>query len=393
MNELTQRLTACFTEGTHKLVLSNPRAKDNAEKKLTLEKRGDKYQLEQFRNNQAFHTNMPYAEAFEYVRQALTDRYRQLNCWDAEFEHSLRYTKREKLLAGRTRSATAPAAPQGHNREKHYLLEEGEIIEPLVDMGIFTREGKIVRPMYDKYRQINRFLELVEDEIGAFPAGKELHIVDFGCGKSYLTFILYYYLTKKRGLDVRMTGLDLKQRVIEDCNAAARKYGYEGLHFEVGDIGGYAPDAPVDIVITLHACDTATDFALHQAISWQAPLIMSVPCCQHELNGQMETARLALFTRYGLIRERMAALMTDALRANLLICCGYATQVIEFVDLSHTPKNVLLRARKANISKAAKTQALAEVRAVMEEFGVSPTLYRLLTEAGHAGVESAMDIG
>ena len=251
---------------------------------------------------------------------------------------------------------------------------------PLVDMGVFTQEGKVVRSMYDKFRQINRFLELVNDEMDRFPADRPIRIIDFGCGKSYLTFILYYYLVQVRKMDVSITGLDLKAAVIDHCNQAAEKYGYDKLHFELGDINGYTPDGPVDMVITLHACDTATDYALFNAISWNVKLILSVPCCQHEVNAQMHAERLSLFTRYGLIQERMAALITDSIRADLLTYMGYSTQVVEFIDMAHTPKNILLRARKAKLPESTKRQALEEVRTALEEFHIQPTLYKLLVK-------------
>ena len=168
--------------------------------------------------------------------------------------------------------------------------------------------------------------------------------------------------------------------MIGRCNAAAEKYGYDKLHFELGDINGYTPDGPVDMVITLHACDTATDYALYNAVTWDVKLILSVPCCQHEVNAQMQAERLSLFTRYGLIQERMAALFTDAARADLLTYRGYSTQVVEFIDMAHTPKNILLRARKANLPESTRQKALEEVRTAMKEFHVRPTLYRLLAE-------------
>lgn len=382
---LQQMVERLWEAHPYKIILSNVRRNSPEHmpsgrqyRKIVLNRLDDVWQAEQYTEKQVFHENLPEDRAEAFLTEALTAGFRQCNAWDGEWEYTIRISKGGKISGQRKKSAQPPEKKQAHNRKKHYILEEGTVIPPLVDMGIFTPEGKIIHSMYDKYRQINRFVELIDDEIGSLSGDGPLTVIDFGCGKSYLTFILYYYLAEMKGLDVRITGLDLKEDVIENCNRAARKYGYEGLHFEVGDIQGYDCPRPVDMVISLHACDTATDYALYHAVRWKAKLIFSVPCCQHELNRQMKSGELSILTRYGIVQERTAALMTDAIRGNLLTECGYKTQLLEFVDLSHTPKNILIRAVRTMIPKAVKQEARREVEELKSMFGFRPMLDELL---------------
>lgn len=338
-------------------------------------KQGQGYQIEKFTKTQAFHMNIMKADLAN-VMEAFMAQFRQLNAWCETMEMDARQSKKGKLLVSKRRAVHAAEAVS-HNKKKHYLLAEGTPIPPLVDLGVFTKDGRVVHAMYDKYKQINRFLEMVEDVLKDYPKQK-LNIIDFGCGKSYLTFVLYYYLTEQKGYQVTMTGLDLKQGVIDKCNETAGKYHYEGLHFELGDINGYHTAQPVDIVITLHACDTATDYALYNAVQWKANIILSVPCCQHELNRQIRTEEFSVLTKYGIIKERTAALMTDAVRGSLLEYCGYRTQLLEFIDIAHSPKNIMIRAVRGNISHEKRRQALAEVKRLCKAFSLAPALYRLL---------------
>ncbi len=381
---IREKLQLLLQDKQERLIVSKPVKGADYRKAEILWKDGY-YQIARYTQKQIFHENVREEELSEAL-SALMEQFMQMNTWGAEYEHMLMISAKGKVSYKRKKRSrqeeSAEAVSQSHNRKKHYLLEEGTILPPLVDMGIFTKEGKVVRSMYDKFRQINRFLELIDDEVGRRNL-KKLNVIDFGCGKSYLTFILYDYLTRIRGLAVQMVGLDLKEDVIRHCNEAAKKYGYDTLHFELGDINGYQCAFPVDMVVTLHACDTATDYALYNAVKWNAGMIFSVPCCQHELNGQMQAETLSLYTRYGIIQERMAALTTDAIRGNLLEACGYKTQLLEFVDFAHTPKNILIRSvkRPMPVASVAKSM-LEEAEAVMKEFHVEPTLYRLLKEDG-----------
>ena len=266
-----------------------------------------------------------------------------------------------------------------HNRQKKYILTEGTPIPPLVDMGVFTKEGRVAAPMQHKYRQINRFLEMIDDTLEE--DRRSLSLVDFGCGKSYLTFVLYYFLTELKGIEVSMVGLDLKADVIANCQAAAERYKYSGLRFICGDIGDYAAsgaDKQTDMVIALHACDTATDCALFHAIKMKAKMIFAAPCCQHELNKQINSDDLSLLTRYGVVKERVAALMTDSIRANLVASQGYKTQLMEFVDLTHTPKNLLIRAVKTKMPLKAKNMYKQEAEDLCKAFNLKPQLRELL---------------
>lgn len=378
MMQFITALEAGFNPQIYKIILSKPRIKSNDYQKIVISQIGESYHLEKFTATQVFNENLAADQLIEFLGQALHTDYQQYNAWDDQFEYIIQISKKGKPSITRKAVTKAPAKVISHNRKKNYILQEGTLIQPLVDMGVFTKEGKVVKTMTDKFRQINRFVEIVDDEVKKLPPGTELNVIDFGCGKSYLTFILYYYLTEIKNIKVQMIGLDLKSDVIDHCNASARKYGYNQLSFERGDIHDYQASFPVDMIITLHACDTATDFALYNAIKWEARLIFSVPCCQHELNGQMETGELSLLTKYGIIKERTAALLTDAIRGNLLEACGYKVQLMEFVDLAHTPKNILIRAQKAKVSEKRKAQALTEVENAMQAFSLTPTLFKLL---------------
>jgi len=380
LNDLRSALVSAFTAETGRAVLSDPVSGEW--KRISISGMTGGFQAEKFTATQAFHENMDFEAAFEFVFRCLSGSFRQLNSWTGEYEYGIRITKQGKVLKNRRRAAEKPKMRLEHNRQKEYILPAGFASPALHDMGVLTSEGKIASRMEDKYRQINRFVEMVDDAAKDIVQERPVRVIDFGCGKSYLTFILYEYFTRIRKLPVRMTGLDLKEAVIKDCNKAAEKYGYADLNFELGDINGYKADGPVDMVISLHACDTATDYALFNAIGWETRFIFSVPCCQHQLNSQIKTEEFSALTKYGIIRERFSALATDAIRACLLEACGYRVQMLEFVDFAHTPKNILIRAVKADVSKNKRASAYAEALRLIREFSFEPELLRLLKNAG-----------
>jgi SAM-dependent methyltransferase len=367
------------------LILHHPRA--NAEfKKITgrkiMLKNSEMIQFEKHTGDKVIHENVPLRDVPEKIIGLSRGKFSRIVLKTQDAEYAGTFTGDDTLSMSKTNTINETAGTEKqHNRQKEYLLKENTVIEPLIDLGIFTRDGKIIPSKYHKYKQINRFLEILDDVLQQFPQ-KTINILDFGCGKSYLTFIVYYYLEKICGCQVNIIGLDLKDDVIAHCNEIAKKYGYARLSFQTGNINAFVPPWELDLVLSLHACDIATDFVLYNGVKHGAKAILSVPCCQHELNAQIKSSDYALLTRYGIIQERIAALFTDSIRANLLEAAGYKTRVLEFVDFDNTPKNVLIRAVKANISQKTKEQALAEVDALVNQFNLSPTLLNLFKANG-----------
>lgn len=293
------------------------------------------------------HRNIPAEEAADEILQLMQETFRQALLCTPQADYQILSSKKHKVSILKKPPTKSAAADLSHNRRKRYVLEEGEPVPFLVELGIMNAEGRVLAKKYDKFRQINRFLEMVEDVLEELPGGRPLTIVDFGCGKSYLTFALYHYLAVKEGRELNVVGLDLKQDVIEHCGALAAKLEYGNLRFLVGDIADYDELDQVDMVVTLHACDTATDAALEKAVRWGASVILSVPCCQHELFPQLKNEAMEPLLSHGILKERFSALATDAIRAKLLDIMGYRTQLLEFIDMEHTPKNILIRAVKS----------------------------------------------
>lgn len=386
MSDLQSLFTDCLNETLIRVILSNPSSKDGVIKicaRPMLKNKSLLFQIEEYTKTQVFHKNLTAGDAGSYLTGKLSS---DTSSQTASFKNALVETKsftanvlvskkgtitiKKKMNA----SAKQPKISLSHNRKKKYILEEGIPVPFLIDLGVMTQNGNIVNAHYDKFRQINRFLEYIEDILPSLPTDRELRILDFGCGKSYLTFAIYYYLKVLKGYPVRITGLDLKEDVIRHCNELAVKYGYNKLEFLCGDIAYYDGCSQVDMVVTLHACDTATDYALAKAVGWGAKVILSVPCCQHELNKQMKNDLLSPVLHYGILKERMAALMTDGLRAQILEANGYRTQILEFIDMAHTPKNLLIRA----VYNGHCADNKAQINELLAAFDVNPTLYRLL---------------
>lgn len=386
MSDLQSLFTDCLNETLIRVILSNPSSKDGVIKicaRPMLKNKSLLFQIEEYTKTQVFHKNLTAGDASSYLTGKLSS---DTSSQTASFKNALVETKSftANVLVSKKGTITIKkkmnASPKqtkislSHNRKKKYILEEGIPVPFLIDLGVMTQNGNIINAHYDKFRQINRFLEYIEDILPSLPTGRELRILDFGCGKSYLTFAIYYYLKVLKGYPVRITGLDLKEDVIRHCNELAVKYGYDKLEFLCGDIAYYDGCSQVDMVVTLHACDTATDYALAKAVGWGAKVILSVPCCQPELNKQMKNDLLSPVLHYGILKERMAALMTDGLRAQILEANGYRTQILEFIDMAHTPKNLLIRAVYNGHCADNKDQ----INELLAAFDINPTLYRLL---------------
>lgn len=336
------------------------------------------YQASASLGTKMFHRNYGREELLAYIRESLDGTYSQLQVQGQKADGSILVSRKGKqTVRKKLHEKKENTRILSHNRVKRYILPQGTPVPFLVDLGVMTGEGRVHEAAYDKYRQINRFLEFIEDILPKLPKDRELTIVDFGCGKSYLTFAMYYFLRELRGYQVKIVGLDLKADVIEHCGWLAEKYGYDGLQFLQGDIAGYEGLDRVDMVVTLHACDTATDFALAKAVQWNAQVILSVPCCQHELNRKIKNDLLSPVLKYGILKERMSALLTDGIRAELLESKGYSVQILEFIDMEHTPKNLLIRAVRTG-----KQQPVDALKKMTEAIRGDLTLERLLYPQG-----------
>lgn len=380
INKIDAILDKHITQEMIQLIASKPLKKDLGVKiKLRPIKQGKEilFQASSFIGVQVFHKNYTKKEVVSFLEEAITHQFQQVEIQTISNNVTILISKKGKItIKEKKNQTTEKEIDFSHNRKKSYLLEEGTPIGFLIDLGIQDSDGKILKSKYDKYRQINRFLEFIDDIVPALKKEGRIHILDFGCGKSYLTFAMYHFLKVIKGMDISITGLDLKSDVIHNCNLLSQKYQYENLKFLHGDIAEYTQEDQIDMVVTLHACDTATDFALQKAVLWGAKVILSVPCCQHELNQQISCEVLKPILKYGLIKERIAALATDAIRAEILEGHGYEVQILEFIDMEHTPKNILIRAVKRREKSERQKEELTELFSFLQ---IDPTLNKLLS--------------
>ena len=386
MDTLKVVLEELITENFIQVILSNAKNPEKVSKikmRPVVLKEVLYVQETQYVGNKVLHRNLSMQEAKSRILSFMENDFKQGLIQTTTEECTILVSKKGKASVKRKKKVTAAKADLSHNRQKKYILNEGDKIPFLIDLGIMNLEGKVVKAKYDKFRQINKYLEFIKDIIPRLPKDRTIRIIDFGCGKSYLTFAMYYYLHDLEKLPIEVIGLDLKEDVIQYCNELTKRYGFEHLHFEMGDIAKFEGADRVDMVVTLHACDTATDYAIEKAVQWGAEVILTVPCCQHEVNKQISSELLQPVLKFGLLKERISALLTDAIRANILESLGYEVQVLEFIDMEHTPKNILIRATKAKGMRPKK--ALSDrvfVEQFTKELGVCTTLQQLFPDGG-----------
>lgn len=347
-------------------------------KKITIRKvilrKEEKYLIEKYTYSGVFHESCDLNIIKKKVIDLFSD-FKQIELFTADLKYLVLKSKKNKITVIKKTLKETINFDKNHNKEKKYLLKENHPIYPLIDLGIFNDDFQIIKSSYDKYKQINRFIEFIDEVL---QKEEELHIVDFGCGKSYLTFIIYYYLINIKKVKCKITGIDLKEEVVKKCNELKNKYEYEGLEFICMDAKDYTTNQKIDMVISLHACDVATDYCIYHAINWKAKYIFAVPCCQKEINKNIKNKELNIMLQHGLIKERFSSLLTDSIRGEILSCAGYDVNLMEFVDLSHTPKNILIRAL---FNEKKKKKHLKEIDEILKDFQCEQTLYNLVSKS------------
>lgn len=360
-----------------KCIFSNKRKKSLEYRKVTIKPISIKgvyqYQAEYTYDKKVTHDNIPEDEILMFCESLLRNAFKQVDIFTETKEIHVLASKADNPRIQVKQAETSKKANLSHNKNKNYAIRDGEPCDFLIRLGVMTKDGQVIHKHYSKFRQINRFLEIVDDVYEKLPQDRTLRIIDFGCGKSYLTFALYYYLHELKGKNVAITGLDLKKDVIEFCNKVAEDLNYEGLDFLMGDIADYTDDH-ADMVVTLHACDTATDYAFINAVKWNTKVILSVPCCQHELFRQVDNEVLNPILKHGIIKDKFTELLTDGLRGLKLEEMGYSVDMIEFTTLEHTAKNIMMRAVKGVPYKKRQLQARKEYDELKKQFSVNPAI-------------------
>lgn len=383
MNRLEDTVSRIFSSGRLiKMIISGKRRKSCECRKVTVRPvqiKGEiSYQAEFTFEKKVTHENLDARRAEALALKLLTEEFKQADVFTADEDMHILCSKPERphITTGPA-TKDMPALELSHNRKKNHVIPEGEPTAFLVRLGVMDEKGNVFQRSYGKFRQINRYLEIVEDVYEYLPKDRTVRIIDFGCGKAYLTFALYHYLHDMKNRDVDIIGLDLKKDVISFCSGVAKDLGYDGLRFMVGDIADFKSEG-ADIVVTLHACDTATDYALINAVSWNSRVILSVPCCQHELFKQIKNEIHQPMLKYGILRDRLTEYLTDGLRGLKLESKGYDVAMIEFTSLEHTARNIMIKAVKTGSPDSPKSRkALEEYRRLCEFYHVKPTIDRL----------------
>ena len=380
---MIQRIESLLSQGFGYAQLFDPKTKtEDGPRKVQLKpflKGGESWvQLTWVYPKKVLHENLPAGEVPQRLAELLTHQFSQGLIRGSLHDYHLTSLGRLKIRTAPP-SAPAPGAVRSHDRQKTLLLREGDPIPFLVRLGVMTPQGQVKKDRYDKFRQLNKYLELIQTTLDRLPRDRTVRIVDFGCGKAYLTFALYHELVERRGMRAEIVGLDLKEDVIDYCSQVARDLGFTGLRFCKGDIRGYEETETADLVVTLHACDTATDDAIVKALQWKAAGLLLVPCCQHELNKKLSCPSLRPVLKHGILRERFAAIVTDAVRGQLLQACGYKVKIMEFIDLEHTPKNLMLEALRGG---GDPRSAWEEYRQLRETLGFTSYLEQELRDKG-----------
>lgn len=330
-------------------------------------------QLEYHEEKKVIHSNQQPSEAADTLVALLEKHYSQLVIYAADGDYQVLSNKKGYAILKKPATKKPDPTRIQHDKVKQYILSEGTAYPFLVELGVMDGQGKVFKPKYDKFRQLNRYLEFIRDCVDQLPKERPIRIVDFGCGKAYLTFALYHYLVKELGYQVEIVGLDLKEEVMVFCRQTALKLGFDRLKFEIGDISTYESSETVDMVVSLHACDIATDASLAKAVGWGARVILAVPCCQHEFNPLLNQEALSPLLKHGLLRERFASLATDTVRGMVLEVCGYEVQMVEFIDMEHTPKNILIRAIRRAHPDTADSKSYERYQEFKKTLGLGKT--------------------